>query len=266
MGATLYADLTCKTKFTQGGHNSTQTMPAPGYKLKACERSSHFKDLNGTKLWKSQLCTQIDPKINRNPITAAKKCGVAINTKPCKGGYMASTAIESTVQLKGISAAQFGESEKAAFVAGVAKTAGVAETQVNILSVKDSARRASGVEVTSSITVAAATSADAEKLSAKINTALKNTTSLQKNIQASSAGTSLSGTTTSASMAKTTSTSSGIAASSSSSSSTDVGMIAGVVVAVVVVVAVLIVGGYFCSQKKKSNDGVTVKVDDQGRI
>jgi hypothetical protein len=252
------------SSFASGSMSGTQT--SKGCMLTKDQQTA-LKNMGcctGTIMATTALQSSTSQSSQGDPVMMAKQCGITLDTKPCGGSSVAIVTIESTVTMKGITAAQFGDSEKAAFTKGIAQTAGVKQSQVTILSVKDATRRASGVTVTSQITLAGASSSDLSKLADAVNTKLKDTAAIQKNIQASSTGTSLSGATTSSSSAKTTAKVAP-AASSSSSSSANVGMIVGVVIAAVVVVGVAIGAGVWCRGKKK-DQGVVVQMPQTGKV
>jgi len=130
-----------------------------------------------------------DIKDFQNLLQNADKCGIKVNYTPCNGGSAYEIArIPATIKLSGISAAQFTTAVQNEFKAGVAKTAGVGEKAITLLSFKDTRR--SGITVNYEVLVVTTGGASAASKAGDIQKKLQNKSELQKNIQAQAGTTS----------------------------------------------------------------------------
>jgi hypothetical protein len=209
-------------------------------------------------------CGLVDPNAKPSPengmqmmqemMSSAKACGIKIPTEPCASGSMVSSSgVQVNVKLEGVSKAQFGATEQAAFIQGVAKSAGVMTSAVVITDISDSRR--SGVTVQTRITVVGA---DSAKKAAEVQQKVSDSATLQKNIKSAAAGTPLAAATVPSVAVKQAYTQKA-AGGASSSSGSNVGMIVGVVIAAVAVVAIVVGAAFFFMRRgNQAGDGTAV--------
>jgi len=115
--------------------------------------------------------------------TAAEACGVTLETTPCQCALNLAS-VKTTVDLMGVTVTQFNSIAQKAFVAGVAKTAGLDPSSVAITSIKEvTTRRASKLRVESVVTALGEKASDVGAM----NTKLQDKSALQANIVSASA-------------------------------------------------------------------------------
>jgi cobalamin biosynthesis Mg chelatase CobN len=189
---------------------------------------------------------------------------------------MACASVESQTTLGGVTTAQFGKKEAEAVKTAVAKTAGASKNSVQVISIKETSRRATGLEVDTQVYLMGDKAADVEATQAK----LANKTSLQSNLQAADSSTSLKSATVASTSAKpgvsvaadTSQVSDPLAkdpasrkGAGSTSSSSGGSMMIIIIVVVVVAVAVIVGGGvaFYMMRSPKAPDTVHAKLEDK---
>jgi len=162
---------------------------------------------------------------------ALSKCGITLSAAPCKPKGVAIKSVETDTKLSGVTVAQFDTKAQTAFKKGLAKTAGVTDSQVVITSYKATSRRSAGLEVKTQITLMGS---DTSK-SSSLKTKLSDKATLQKNIKAADSSSALASATVTSSSSKDGFTVQGDGVASSSSRSK--GISAAVLISTAVVVA-----------------------------
>jgi hypothetical protein len=184
----------------------------------------------------SDISTATSPQVMK----IYKSCGII--TTPCAGS-LEMAEVTTNMKLSGMTKATFDSKAQGAFKDGVAKTAGVKSSAVVITGMQDvTLRRATGLEVTTKITVigSAASTANVDKMKAGMTQSAL-TTNIQAAATTAGATNLQSASVASAPVVSSATVDTADAAAGSSSSGPPVGLIIGIVVGVVVVIAVIII-------------------------